>query len=313
MTVNHIWRSGRAFSGCAQLAIVRGAFAGAWLGLSSCSLLQNNPPADNTPATLGQLQADAEHVSIAAAEAKLAAGNYTQAQDDFTRLLLGDPTNARARLGLAEALLAAGNYTDALTVFKSMPDDAGYHDRVLQGEGMALMQLGQIDAGGELLFQSVRGNAGQWQSWNGIGQYYDAKQQWSSAQSAYDRAFQLSHGAPIVLNNQGMSLMLQKRYTEAADKFAMALRIDPHLTTAKTNLRLALAWQGHYQEASAGASQAELGDILNNIGYVAMMRHDYDEAQSYLLRATEVSPTYNKLAWDNLKKLELVSGRKILQ
>ena len=44
-----------------------------------------------------------------------------------------------------------------------------------------------------------------------------------------------------------------------------------------------------------------------------MMRRDYDQAQSYLLRATEVSPTYNKLAWDNLRKLELVSGRKILQ
>src|SRR5262249_32887177 len=115
----------------------------------------------------------------------------------------------------------------------------------------------------------------------------DAKQQWASAQSAYDRAFQLSHGAPIVLNNQGMSLMLQKRYAEAAGKFTAALRIDPHLATAETNLRLALAWQGRYQEASAGASQAELGDVLNNIGYVAMMRRDYDEAQSYLLRATE--------------------------
>src|SRR5690349_5612898 len=205
--------NGRAAAHRARSAFVGAAFAGALIGLTGCDTTPKGP-VDNTPSTLSQLQADAENVSIAAAEAELAAGRYTQAHDDFARLLAGDATNVRARLGLAETLLAAGNYADALAVFKSVPDNAGYRDRVLQGEGMALMQLGQLDAGGELLLQSVRDNPNLWQSWNGLGQYYDAKQQWPSAQSAYDRAFQLSHGAPIVLNNQGMSMMLQKRYAE---------------------------------------------------------------------------------------------------
>ena len=291
-------------------ALARLALAGALIGLAGCGMLRTATP-DAAPTTLSQLQADADHVSIEAAEAKLAAGRDTEAQDDFTRLLAGDPTDARARIGLAESLLAGGDYANAMAVFRSLPADAGYRDRILQGEGTALLQLGQADAGGALLLQSVRGDPNQWRSWNGIGQYYDGKQQWASAASAYERALELSRGAPIVLNNQGMSLLLQQRFGDAAGKFATALKLDPHLATARTNLRLALAWQGRYDEAAAGASQNELGDVLNNVGYVAMMRRDYDQAQSYLVRATEASPTYNKLAWDNLKKLEQLSGRPV--
>ena len=308
----HGCRSRSTFGHGRWRALANAAFVAALIGLTGCGLTKTPPP-DPAPATLNALQADAEHVSINAAEADLANGRYVQAQDGFTRLLLGDPANNRARLGLAETLLASGEYSDALAVFRTLPDDPGYHDRVLLGEGMALMQLGQTDAGGALLLESVRGSPDQWKSWNGIGQYYDTKQQWAAADSAYQRALALSHGAAIVLNNQGMSLMLQNRYADAAVRFSMALKADPRLAIARTNLRLALAWQGRYDEAAAGAEQNELGEVLNNIGYVAMMRHDYDQAESYLLRATEASPTYNKLAWDNLKKLQLVSGRQILQ
>ena len=54
----------------------------------------------------------------------------------------------------------------------------------------------------------------------------------------------------MILNNQGMSLLLQHRYAEAAAAFEQAIAHDPTMETARANLRIALAWQGRYDEAA---------------------------------------------------------------
>ena len=42
--------------------------------------------------------------------------------------------------------------------------------------------------------------------------------------------------------------------------------------------RLALAWKGNYVLAMTGMREEEKSAVLNNIGFVALMRHDYDTA-----------------------------------
>jgi Flp pilus assembly protein TadD len=46
--------------------------------------------------------------------------------------------------------------------------------------------------------------------------------------------------------------------------------------------------------------------ILNNIGFIAVMRGDYDNAEAYLLRAMEADPRYNETAARNLTYLRQV-------
>jgi Flp pilus assembly protein TadD len=234
-----------------------------------------------------------------------------QARDKFARLVAGDPSNLEARVGLGETLLAGGDAKDAIQIFKTIPADSAYGPRALQGEGLALMAAGRSDAGRELLLLAVKADPNAWRAWNGLGQYYDSRQQWNQAGEAYRRAEATGPGQAVVLNNAGMSLLMQKRYSEAADDFRAALRLDPGLGAARSNLRLALAWQGQYAKAAADPSPAEAPDVLNNVGYIAMMRGDYDVAETYLLRATEVSATYNKRAWDNIHLLESLSGRHV--
>jgi Flp pilus assembly protein TadD len=279
------------------------------LAIAACNM--PGTPEHEHEQSLMEFQADADHVNIADAQADFTAGHYISARDRFARLVAGDPTNMKAKLGLAESLLALNDYTNALGAFKLLGDDPAYRAASLQGQGLALMALGQVDAAGAVLLEAAKADPGSWRSWNALGQYYDAKQQWAFARTSYDNALAASSaGAPVVLNNVGMSLMLQKKYAEAGSRFEAALKIEPGLVAARNNLRLALSWQGRYEDAAANPGRDEVASILNNVGYIALLRGDYVQARIYLLKATEVSPSFNKIAWDNLRLLEAMSGRR---
>jgi Flp pilus assembly protein TadD len=280
------------------------AAAGALLGVAACGSTSQPPPPEQS---LLEFQADSDHVSLPDAEADLAAARYIAAREKFARLVAGEPQNAAAKVGLAESLLALGDYPNALGAFKLLADDPAHRGVALQGEGLALLALGQADAAGPLLLEAVKADPASWRAWNALGQYYDSRQEWALAGAAYERALAGGPGKAIVLNNEGMSLMLQKQYPEASGRFEAALRANPRLDAARNNLRLALAWQGRYEEAASNPGQGEAASILNNVGYVAMLRGDYGQAQVYLLKSTEMSPSFNKVAWDNLHLLEAMS------
>lgn len=114
----------------------------------------------------------------------------------------------------------------------------------------------------------------------------------------------MAPNSSIVHNNLGMSYMLQRRFSEAVTEFRTAVKLEPGLEPLRANLRIALASQGNYVEALAGVPKRGLPDALNDVGYVAMMRGDYDNASAYFLRAMEISPTYHAMAARNLESLE---------
>ena len=75
-------------------------------------------------------------------------------------------------------------------------------------------------------------------------------------------------------------------------------------TAARENLRLAFAWQGKYLRAISGAEGTEMGKVLNNVGFIALLRGDFENAEAYLLRAMEVDPRFNEAASRNLAYLK---------
>ena len=78
----------------------------------------------------------------------------------------------------------------------------------------------------------------------------------------------------------------------------------------QVNLRLALAWSGRYAHAMTGATDEDISKVLNNVGYVALLRGDFDNAEAYLLRAMEADPSFNKVAWRNLAYLRNIRDLK---
>jgi Flp pilus assembly protein TadD len=127
-----------------------------------------------------------------------------------------------------------------------------------------------------------------------------------AAANSYNKAIEGNPDSIMIYNNRGFSMLMQKRLEEAVEDFNRVLRMDPEFDIARENLRLALAWQGKYVHAMAGAPVNDMPRILNNVGFIALMRGDYENAEAYLLRAMEVDPSYNETAARNLTYLRQV-------
>lgn len=256
--------------------------------------------------------AEAPELAIARAEAMLDAGQYVQAGAKFQSVLKKEPENFEARLGAAEAALGVGDLAEALAGFESVMEAPAYRAKGLQGRGISLSLIGQNDLGQELLLQAVAQDPELWRAWNAIGRNRDLANQPSSAMEAYSMALRANPAAVAVHNNLGLALMMQGRHEEAERAFRTALRIDPALEPARMNLRLAVARQGRYAEALAGVTPTQLPAVMNNVGFVAMQRGDFDVAKAYFVRAMESSPSFYPKAAENLEYLEELKKTALL-
>lgn len=286
------------------------------LALAGCGNPELPPregaPAAAAPADVGE--------TLANADAALRRGEMREAMQGYGKVLGADGTNARARIGTAEVHLATGAHQKALEQFDSVlkaADDPkaepapraaaeAERARALQGRGIALLLLRRKLEAVPPLEQAVELDPRLGRAWNALGQLRDSVRDWAGAERAYAQALAAMPGSAMVLNNSGVSLMLQGRHAAAEALFQQALAIEPGLAAAEGNLRLALASQGRYGDALAGVGKPQMPAALNNMGYVAMMRGDWDAAEGYLARALELSPAYHGTAADNMVRLKAV-------
>lgn len=238
------------------------------------------------------------------AQHALAEERYGAARHWFQKVLQADPDNETARLGLAESYLGDGAGQNALALFQSLADSPAVGAEALQGKGVILLAGGEDAAARAALNAAVARDPTLWRAWNALGLAHDGKQEWEAAAAAYAKAAAAAPTAAAPHNNWGMSLMSQKRYAEAAERFARALALAPDAEATRNNLRLALAFQGRYAEAMAGVEEKNAPALLNNIGYVAMLRGEKDRAKAYFLRSMELSPQFYEPAARNLEILE---------
>jgi Flp pilus assembly protein TadD len=244
--------------------------------------------------------------TLVLAERALSESRHRDAGRLIERVLLSEPENWEAQLLLAELHLASGDPQRADAVFETLVDKAGVGGRALQGHGIALTLLGDMDEGVESLQRAVAQDSGLWRAWNALGYHHDTNRDWAAAGDSYGKALEGNPNSALIYNNRGFSRLMQKRLEEAVADFDRALRIDPESEVARENLRLALAWQGKYVHAMTGVSNRDMPRILNNIGYIALMRGDYGNAEAYLLRAMEADPRYNETAARNLSYLKQI-------
>ena len=240
------------------------------------------------------------------AERALADGRYSDSRKLLERVLIGEPENIEAQLLAAELYLAAGATERAAAAFESLVESPEVGARAYQGRGISLMLLGERENGFESLRQAVERDSTLWLDWNALGYYHDVERDWAAAAESYGKALEGRPESALIYNNRGFSMLMQRRLEEAIDDFNRVLRIDSDFEVARENLRLALAWDGKYIHAMSGAAERDMPRILNNVGFIAMMRGDYANAEAYLLRAMEVDPSYNVAASRNLAYLKQV-------
>jgi Flp pilus assembly protein TadD len=240
---------------------------------------------------------------IELARTALAENRLKDAERLTGRILLTDSKNLEGRLLRGEVLLARGKPNWAMAVFSGLQDLPEVSARARQGLGIAMLLTGTPGPAVGHLKAAVEADPTLWRAWNALGSYYDTQGDWAEAIEAYDLALAEHPNDAMILNNRGFSYFMQERLDEAVADIERALRLDPELKPAQFNLRLAHAWSGRYVRALTGVTDKDLPRVLNNIGYVAMMRGDLENAEAYLMRAMEVDPTFNETAWQNLARL----------
>lgn len=222
-----------------------------------------------------------------------------------TRFLEDDPDHPEVLLMVGDAELQLGRPGRAVGHFAAVQQTGRFTAEALQGQGLSLLALGQAGQAFEPLERAVAADPALWRAWNGLGIAHDRREEWADASAAYRKAQELRPGSAAIANNLGISLIMQDRYEDAVEALTAAVRLDRSNAQARSNLRFAYALQGRYLEAMAGVTREELPDVLNNVGYAAMLKADFDAAEAYLTRALEVSPRHHAEAERNLDMLRL--------
>ena len=113
------------------------------------------------------------------------------------------------------------------------------------------------------------------------------------------------------LNDQGVRLYKEKRYTEAAEKFAAASKLDPKSALFANNAGYALFRQGNYASAVDWLSQAIALDPNRAIAYINLgdayeAQHKIAEAKQAFQKYLELSPNGKSASYakERLKALE---------
>jgi Flp pilus assembly protein TadD len=204
--------------------------------------------------------------------------------------------------------LAQKDYAGAFSRFSAIEKVPTVQARALQGEGIALAGQGRSKEAIEKLRAAVAADPAAWRAWNALGQEFDDTQDWQAADGAYQHALAASNDPAIVLNNRGFSRLLQRRLEEAVDDFVAALEKRPGLEIARTNLRLAMAMRGEYDRATAGGVAEDRAAVLNNAGFAAILRGDYDRAEELLREAIKAKGEYYGRASANLELAEALKA-----
>ena len=207
----------------------------------------------------------------------------------------------RLNLVSGQLSLKRERYDVALEAFKAAEATPAIRPAALEGEGISLSMLQRSDEALAVLQEAVAADSSAWRAWSALGGEWDKRREWARAEEAYGHALKLSRDAAPALNNRGYSRLLQGRLDDAVTDLVAALRKDPSLAPARTNLRLAMAMRGEYDQAMAGAGSDNPSAALNNAGFAAMMRGEYDRAIDLFQKSMESKGEFYARASANLQ------------
>ncbi|HFB54577.1 MAG TPA: hypothetical protein ENJ46_01525 [Hellea balneolensis] len=175
--------------------------------------------------------------------------------------------------------------------------------------GQALLALHGAYPGNteKLLLSAIRANPDDVQLRNGLGQFYDQNNDWISALDVYVGALTVAHDVghdtAAILNNIGVSLMMQGRTKEALVKFDTVVKAKPRMDIYANNRRMALLLLGRSRDAFQTQDDISSARLYNDAGFIAASRGELDKARGFYQKAISISPVYYKQAEQNLANL----------
>lgn len=213
-----------------------------------------------------------------------------------------EATLATRQVAAGECLLASGKNEDASKLFAMAAEKDG-GAVALQGQGVALVRLGNYEEAATALRSATALDPSQWRAWNAYGVAADYLGLQDEAISSFEKAAEINPSDGAALNNLGVSLLKADQRADAIAAFKRALDIDGAREAAEANLRLAYALDGDYANAIRALPDERRAVALNNAGVAAATRGDKTEAKRLLARALDESPHFYAKAYNNLSLL----------
>lgn len=275
--------------------------------LSGCATM---PGVDVTPININpitQTKSDPfdPEEKLELAQSAFESENYTIALKEYAALLAFNPEDAPARLGAGNSFLALGNFDKAASVFwAEMPQlDDEESDEWATGKTLSGIYVGKHENNETAIHDGLELAPNDPRLWNAKGQMHDRQQEWMDALNCYVTALDIGKSRTGTINNMGMSLLLQKRYPEAQEKFQNAKDLSPDTNIYDNNWRMSQILMGDHKLALSDIDETRGSNILNDAGYVAMQSDRMLLAEHLFNKALEISPVFHEKAQANLDAL----------
>jgi tetratricopeptide (TPR) repeat protein len=252
----------------------------------------------------GRPRGEATAAALAAARARLQAGEPAQAER-LCREALGDgPGDAELFQVLGTALLGQGKAAEAVAAWEQAvrlrPDSADAHF----GFGQALVALGRREEAVGRYREALRLRPGHPDATAALGLALAETGRLEEALPCLGEAARLRPDSPTALHNLGVALAQAGRPQEAVAALAGALRLKPDYPEACYNLGNVLRELGRLDEAVERLRQAVqqrpgYAEALNNLGLALTEARSPHEAVVVLQQAARLRPemkeTHNNL------------------
>ena len=238
------------------------------------------------------------------AQAGMARAKYQKALDL-------DPRSWRLEYKIGTILLRQGAPADALPYFRSITTRDPANAYGYEGEGRALLALGEHEGAETALRKAIRLDAGNWKAQQGLGMLYDELGRYDEAITAYKAALRVRPVEASILNNLGVAYYLKKDYPQAIETLEKALRTarPEDRKRIHANLGRCFARSGEYNRAIDAFRRAkDLPTAYNNVGVVLLEQDRPADAAACFQKAIQVSPSYYEAAHENLAAAKGRSG-----
>ncbi|MCF6306073.1 MAG: tetratricopeptide repeat protein [Rhodobacteraceae bacterium] len=227
----------------------------------------------------------------------------------FETALNNEPDRLDFKRGLAKSLMNARRHAEAVLVYEQIEaaGNANNEDRLDMAD--AYIRGGGWDEA-QAQLNAIPPTYETYDRYRLEAIVADHNQQWEKADSFYDIARGLTTRPASVLNNWGFSKRIRGDNQGAAELFREALRSDPNLTTAKTNLVIVRALDGNYRLPVIPMNEPERAVLLFEIARIAIQRRDCDVAAGLMQEAIDTHPQHFEAA---VAALEALNGSSCSQ
>ena len=231
------------------------------------------------------------------------AGDLDRAIFFYVKALKFDPDDADLLAAIGILHQHQGNDELAARAFTLAIDARPQFVQALEARGLILLRHEKDEQARADFIRVIELDPTRWRSHNALGLIADAAGAHQQAITHYDHALVYKADSGEVLNNRGYSNFLAGNYTEAEADLNAAALTQGH-RQAWVNLGSLYAQQGEYERAvDAFGRVLPDPEAYNKVAEASMAQEDYSTAESLLLQAIRLSPTYFPAAEDNLQKL----------